>query len=68
MGVVKAHEPVRIQPFAAEFAVERLNERIIRHVALGVFVSRTDLMVYAQIIRVTGHREHASAGKAVVLT
>lgn len=28
-SVVKAHEPMRIQAFAAELAVERLDERVV---------------------------------------
>ena len=32
-GVVKAHEPVRIQAFAAEFAVERFDKRIVGRLA-----------------------------------
>lgn len=59
---------MHVQAFRAELAIQGLDIGVIRYDEPGAVVSRTDLMDYAEIIRVTGHREHASAGKAVILT
>jgi hypothetical protein len=42
-GVFKAHEPVGVQAFRPQLAVERFDEGIIRHDVAGRLVPRLDL-------------------------
>ena len=51
VGIGKPHEPARVQTFGAELAVERLDERDIRHDAEGVSFSGS---VYAAMRSTNG--------------
>lgn len=44
-GIFKAHEPVRIQTFSPQFAVERFDERIVCGLARAAEVQRDPMDV-----------------------